>query len=419
MPTPTNLRTANSSVITNCYTLPVVNPLTKMPRDRPTRVQKLQGIGVDQMGAIADASASTELLRLENLDTDIPPDVEAIARTEAAATTDDDNSYLPFIGQKHLRTVAAEHVSRISGISYSADQNCVISAGGLSGILNVLLATIGEGDEVIVTDPTYIGLINRIILAGGTPKYVPFIFQAGQPWKLDQDALLAAITPKTTAMLLMSPSMPSGGYFDKQDWDVIARLCVSNDLWLILDTAMERLVFDGRVVLHPAGLPNMAERTITIGSSAKELRMIGWRVGWIVGPDAVMKDIATVSMANVVVPVGIGQDAVAVALERSQHTLNNYVEELQARRDKVVSELEGLPVGIPAGGWSLLLDVSEFGFTGLSASEKLLQQGVCATSMKGWGIEHGSQYVRFVFSNEPVNRLHGLGAKVRAALGIS
>ncbi|KAH0594063.1 hypothetical protein MHUMG1_08386 [Metarhizium humberi] len=388
-----------------------------MPRRRPARVQQMQGIGVDRMGAIGDADGH-HLLRLENLDTDIPPDAEAIARTKAAATTDDDNSYLPFIGQKHLRSVAAHHVSRVSGVAYSADQNCVISAGGLSGILNVLLATIEPGDEVIVTDPTYIGLINRIVLAGGVPKYVPFEFRPGATWKLDRDALRDAATPKTKAMLLMSPSMPCGGYFDTQDWQAIADVCVANDLWLLLDTAMERLVFDGRRVTHPAGLPGMQERTITIGSSAKELRMIGWRVGWIVGPQEVMKDVALVSMANVVVPVGIGQDAVAIALERSQTTLGGYIQELEARRDKVVSELEGLPVGIPAGGWSLLLRVSDYGLTGQAACEKLLQQGVCATGMRGWGLQHGHQYVRFVFSNEPVSRLHGLGAKVRAALGI-
>ncbi|OAQ58708.1 aminotransferase [Pochonia chlamydosporia 170] len=391
-----------------------------MPQQRPRRVQRLQGIGVDQMGAIGDSVTNDiDLLRLENLDTDIPPDEEAVARTRRAATTDDDNSYLPFTGQKHLRLVAAEHVSRVAGVPYSPDQNCVISSGGLSGILNVLLATIDEGDEVIVTDPTYIGLTNRIVLAGGLPKYVPFVFDPSKPWKIDQDALRNAVTPRTKAMLLMSPSMPSGGYFDKDDWHLVAELCVGNDLWLILDTAMERLVFDGREVIHPAGLPGMAERTITIGSSAKELRMIGWRVGWIVGPDTVMADIATVSMANVVVPVGIAQDAVAIALEKSQTTLQPYVEELQARRDKVISELEGLPIGIPAGGWSLLLRVSDYGFTGQTASERLLKEGVCATGMKGWGTEHGAQYVRFVFSNEPVNRLHGLGSRVRAALGIN
>lgn len=388
-----------------------------MTRPRPARLRHIAGIGVDRMGSIADASGK-DFLRLENLDTDIPPDAAAIARTIRAASEDADNSYLPFIGQARLRDVAARHVSAVSGVDYHGARNCVISAGGLSGILNVLLATIEIGDEVIVTDPTYAGLINRVRLAGGVPRFVPFVFTPGGEWRLDREALRAAIGPKTTAMLLMSPSMPSGGCLDASDWALVAELCVAHDLLLIVDTAMERLVFDGRPVLHPAGLPGMAERTITVGSCAKELRMIGWRVGWIVAPEAFMPDLVAVSLANVVVPVGIGQDAVATALERSATTLPDYVGELQARRDCVLAQLRGLPVGVPGGGWSLLLRVADFGLDGAATSERLLGQGVCATAMAGWGEAHGAQYIRFVYANEPVERLAGLGERVRAALGL-
>lgn len=386
-----------------------------MARKRPSRLHHIAGIGVDRMGAIADRSGK-DFLRLENLDVDIPPDPEAVERTCKAASHDDDNSYLPFIGQTHLRDVAARHVSDLSGVPYSGARNCVISAGGLSGILNALLATIEVGDEVIVTDPTYAGLINRVRLAGGVPKFVPFTFTPGAEWKLDRAALQAAIGPKVTAMLLMSPSMPSGGYLDAGDWNLVAELCVANDLLLILDTAMERLVYDNRPVIHPAGLPGMAERTITVGSSAKELRMIGWRVGWTVAPEMFMPDLVAVSLANVVVPVGIAQDAAAIALERSRTTLTPYVAELQARRDTVLEELKDLPVGVPAGGWSLLLRVSDFDIDGETMSQRLLEESVCATAMAGWGEHHGPQYIRFVYANEPVPRLKTLGQRVRRAL---
>lgn len=368
------------------------------------------------MGSIADASGK-DFLRLENLDTDIPPDTEAIERTRRAVSEDKDNSYLPFVGQRQLREAAARHVSMLSGVAYSGDRNCVISAGGLSGILNVLLATIEVGDEVIVTDPTYAGLINRIRLAGGIPKFVPFTFNPGGDWRLDRDALKAAIGSNVTAMLLMSPSMPTGGCFDAGDWAMISDLCVRNDLLLILDTAMERLLFDRLAVIHPASFPGMADRTITIGSASKELRMIGWRVGWIVAPESFMPDLIAVSLANVVVPVGIAQDAAAIALERSVITLVPYLAELQARRDTVLEELDGLPVGVPNGGWSLLLRVSEFDLDGQAMSQRLLNHAVCATAMTGWGVAHGADYVRFVFANEPIPRLKLLGDRVRAALG--
>lgn len=389
-----------------------------MARVRPVRLRHITGIGVDRMSAIADSSGR-DFLRLENLDTDIPPDPAAIERTRQAATNDSDNSYLPFVGQMRLREIAARHVARLSGVAYSGERNCVISAGGLSGILNVLLATVEVGDEVIVSDPTYAGLINRIRLAGGTPKFVPFIFTPGGTWRLDQHALRAAMGPKVTAMLLMSPSMPCGGYLDASDWAVIAELSCAHDLNLILDAAMERLLFDGRPVIHPAGLAGMAERTITVGSCAKELRMIGWRVGWIIAPERIMPDLIAVSLANVVVPVGIGQDAVATALESSAFGLTPYVRELQARRDVLVHELAGLPFGLPAGGWSMLLRTSDFGLDGATVSARLLEQGVCATAMTGWGEIHGEQYIRFVFANEPAMRLSGMGKRVRNALGIA
>ncbi|MGI9415693.1 MAG: pyridoxal phosphate-dependent aminotransferase [Hyphomicrobiales bacterium] len=386
-----------------------------MGYSRPRRLHHIAGIGVDRMGSIADASGE-DFLRFENLDVDIPPDAEAVARTREAATTDSDNSYLPFVGQARLREVAAAHVSGLSGVAYSGARNCVIPAGGLSGILNVLLATVDVGDEVIVTDPTYAGLINRVRLAGGVPKFAPFAFAPGQPWRLDRDAMAAAVGPRTSAMLLMSPSMPTGGYIDREDWHYIAGLCVRHDLTLILDTAMERLLYDGREVVHPAALPGMAERTITVGSASKELRMIGWRVGWIVAPERFMPDLVAVSLANVVVPVGIAQDAAAIALERSHETLAVYVAELERRRDALLLELDGLPVGVPAGGWSLLLRVSDFGIDGEAMSKRLLDQRVCATAMTGWGESHGADYIRFVFSNEPVERIRQVGERVRRAL---
>ena len=382
-----------------------------MAHTRPVRLTHIAGIGVDRMGEIADAAAR-DLLRLENLDTDVPPDPDVIACTRTAVAEDRFNSYLPFVGQQRLREVVARHFSSISGVDYSSDQ-VIVSAGGLCGILNVLLASIDVGDEVIVTDPTYVGLLNRVRLAGGIPREVPFRFVPGAEWKLDRDALRSAIAPQTRAMLLMSPSMPTGAVLDVNDWTLVADLCTRNDLLLIVDAAMERLLFDRRSVIHPATFPGMAERTITVGAASKELRMIGWRVGWIVGPESLMPDLAAISMANVVVPVGIAQEAAAVALELSPATLPPYVEELQRRRDTLVDGLKGLPFGLPAGGWSMLLRVSDFGLDGALMSERLLEHDICATPMVGWGVS-GTEYIRFVFSNEPVERLRRLGPAVHA-----
>jgi len=385
---------------------------------RPQRLAGMAGIGVDAIGAAADALGDPSVLRFENLDTDLRPHPVVIDATRRALVDDRNNSYLPFVGQARLREAAAAHVSRLSGVPYSATRNVIISAGGLSGILNVLLALIDTGDEVVLTDPTYIGLINRVRLAGGVPRLAAFTKDRGE-WRLDLGALRAAVTPQTRALLMMSPSMPSGAVLRRDDWEVIAGLARERDLWLIYDAAMERILYDGRAYVHPASLPGAADCVVTVGAASKELRMIGWRVGWIVAPERLMADLALVSMGNVVVPVGIAQEAAAVALELGDADVQAAVAEWGRRRDALLGELTGLPAVIPGGGWSLLVDGAPLGLTGAEMSRRLLARaGVAATPMDGWGEVNGGQFLRFVFANEPVERIRGAGARIRAALGV-
>ncbi len=385
---------------------------------RPARLAEMPGIGVDRMGNAADAMADPMVLRLENLDTDIRPYGPALEATRRAVDDDAANSYLPFLGQDNLRRAAAAHVSEMSGIAYDWQSSCVISAGGLSGILNALLATVGPGDEVITTDPIYAGLLNRIRLAGAAPRLVPLI-PGPEGWRLDIDAFrVAAASPGVRAVLLMSPSMPTGAVLTRAEWEAVAEACRRHDLLLIYDAAMERILFDGREVLHPAGLPGMAERTITVGSASKELRMIGWRIGWIVGPPALIADIGLVGISNVVCQVGLAMEAVAIALQAPAEDVAAAVAAWQDRRDLILRELQGVvPAITPHGGWSLLLDVGARGLTGEEASRRLLERGrIAATSMANWGGPATARYLRFVFANEPAERLAGIGARVKDSL---
>ncbi len=119
-----------------------------------SRLEYITKIGVEEMGELADSLDDYAILRLENLDTNIPPPASAIAFTKSAVEDDDANSYLPFFGLDSIRLATTSLVSRNSGRQYDWKTECVISAGGLSGILNVLLATLEPGDEVLMTDPT-------------------------------------------------------------------------------------------------------------------------------------------------------------------------------------------------------------------------------------------------------------------------
>ena len=381
-----------------------------------SRLSGMAGIGVDRMGNLADQSQDGAVLRLENLDTDLRPPPGVEEATRQAVGEDDANSYLPFLGADALRQAAAALVSRLSGVEYDWRNSTIVSAGGLNGILNVLLALLEPGDEVILTDPIYIGLVNRVRLAGGVPVFTPYQIEDGV-WRLDRDRLRQSVTAKTKVMLMMSPSMPTGAVFTGQDWDSICAACQDAGAWLLYDSAMERILFDGLDSMHPASFPGMAQRTITVGAVSKEYRMIGWRVGWIVAPPAIIDDIGLVNISNVVCPVGIAQAAATAALQAPDTDIAAASAEWQHRRDTILHELEGFPIVKPQGGWSMLLDVSGFGLTGAEASQRLLEKGkIAATAMTGWGSERSASFVRFVFSNEPVSRLRGLRERVEAAL---
>ena len=379
-----------------------------------SRLRNIPGIGVDRMGDAADATKNRNLLRLENLDTDLRPPAEAIRRTHEAVDDDDANSYLPFTGQTALRQAVVARMKQSTGIDYDAGSECIVSAGGLAGILNVLLSILEPGDEVVLTDPTYAGLINRVLLAGGVPKFAQLL-PSDDGWRLDIESLASAVGPRTRAILIMSPSMPSGFVANQAEWHAIAGHCRHADAWLVYDAAMERILFDGRSVIHPASLPQMRERTFTVGSVSKEYRMIGWRVGWIVGPERIMHDVRLTSLSNVVCQVGIGMPGATAALTCADDGVAQAVAVWQARRDFLLNALGDLPLVRPDGGWSLLVDTAQLGIAPPDASRLLLEKGeVAATPMNGWGPQ-AQRYLRFVFANESVERLADIRERVRGA----
>jgi aspartate/methionine/tyrosine aminotransferase len=377
------------------------------------RLRGIPGFAIDEVAA--RAGADPEVLRLENLDTDVPPPREAVAATVAAVGTDEANSYLPFVGTDDLRGAVAERLTRVTGRHF-LPRHVVITAGGTEGMLDALLATTDPGDEVILTDPTYAGMTNRVRLAGAVPRLVPFVLDRGA-WRLDLDSLRRAAGPRTRAVFIMNPSIPSGAVLTREDWEAVARLCGERDCWLLYNAAMERILYDGRQVVHPAALPGLGQRTIVIGSMSKEYRMIGWRIGWVAGPAEIMADIGRVHLYNVVTPPGPPQQGAVAALRAEPDDVAAAVAEWERRRDVVVAELEGLPLAPAAGGWSMLLDVRALGHDSFAASRLLLERGrVAATPMRDWGEANGDRFVRLVFSNEPVARLRGLGERVRRSL---
>src|SRR5688500_18465696 len=229
-------------------------------------MEPIRGFGIDQVAAAAGeptrANPDWPVLRMENLDTDLPLPPEAIAVTAANLETPEANSWLPFTGDADLRTAIADFTAERTGHRYDPEREIVITVGGMEGLLNAVLATVDPDDEIVVTDPTYAGIVNRIHLAGGMPKLVPFRVVGGE-WRLDLDEFVAAVGDATTGLLLMSPSMPSGGTFTPEDWGPTGAPAPTP-----VPSSASTARWDGRpsaagpLATHPPSAPRPTRRTV-------------------------------------------------------------------------------------------------------------------------------------------------------------
>ena len=377
------------------------------------RLDHIPGFNIDRVAAAA--GDDPDVLRMENLDTDIPPPADAIEATRAAIGEDEANSWLPFTGRDDLKEAVAAYIERRGGPRYDGPREIVITCGEGDAMLDALFCMTDPGDEVILTDPTYAGMLNRVRLVGGVPRLVPLSVIDGE-WRLDINALRGAVSERTRVVFINNASFPSGWVASDEEWDAITSICRERRLRLLYWGGFEGVLFDGRPVRHPAALEGMRDLTVTIGAPTFEQRMIAWRIGWVVAPGELVNDLSRVHIYNGLVASGFAQIGTRVALGVANDDLAATNAELQRRRDETLRQLEGLPVTRPAGGWSLLLDVASLGLDGTDVSERMLQHKVAATPMRGWGEDVADRHVRFVFSNEPVERLELLGDRVRRAL---
>jgi aspartate/methionine/tyrosine aminotransferase len=379
---------------------------------RVSRLDEIPGFNIDRVAAAA--GSDPDVLRMENLDTDLEPPPGVVEATQAALGTPEANSWLPFTGRDDLKEAVADFIERRGGPRYDGKREIVITSGEGTAMLDALFCLTDPGDEVVLTDPTYAGMINRVRLVGAVPRLAPLAAVEGE-WRLDLDALQAAVTDATRVIFINNASFPSGWVATDDEWDAITSVCRDRDLWLLYWGAYENVLFDRRPVRLPMTMPGMRDRTVTIGS-ALEKRMIGWRIGWVVAPGDLVNDVSRVEIYNDLVPSGFSQVGARVALAASDAEQASATAEYERRRDETMRQLDGLPAVRAAGGWSLLLDVAALGLDCVEVSNRLLDHKVAATPMRGWGGPVAERHVRFVFSREPVERIALLGDRVRAAL---
>lgn len=324
----------------------------------PSLSQRVAGFTTTIFTEINELAMQHQALNLGQGRPDFDGPPEVIAAAAAALRDPVCNQYPPGLGTLALRQAIAGHAARFYGLDVDSRKGVLVTAGATEAILSCILGTVDRGDEVILIEPYFDSYLPNLTFVGATPVYLPL-----QPpnWTLDPDALRAAFTPRTRAILLNTPHNPTGRVFTREELSLIAELCIEHDVIVISDEVYEHLVFDSARHLPIASLPGMMERTLTVSSLGKSFSVTGWKIGWVYGhPDLV----EGAARAHQFVTFSANHPA-QVAAVAALNLPDSYYHELQAsyavKRDLLMQGLTaaGLKARQPEGTYFVMADFAD------------------------------------------------------------
>jgi aspartate aminotransferase len=263
--------------------------------------------------------------------------VDAACRALGAGFT----RYTQGSGTPELRSAVAEDYHRRYGSPWSPSQS-VITVGGKAALFQLALAILDEGDEVVLPSPDWVSLPEQIRFAGGRPVEVPTCANDG--FRIHAGPILEAVTDRTRAILLNSPCNPTGGIIVEEDLREIVRAAAERGLLVISDETYERFVYDGAPHASAARLAaEFPETVAVVGSFSKTYAMTGWRIGYLLGPPAVVKAVEVIQSHATSNPTSFAMVGALEALRGAEPEVQEMIAEYQARRDLLVPRLNQLP----------------------------------------------------------------------------
>ena len=307
--------------------------------------------------------------------------------------------YTPSMGLPELRKVIADATKAKNGIP-CGPQNVLVTPSK-QAIFMWALAYLDPGDEVLIPDPAWVSYEAVVLLAGAKPVYVPTYFDEG--YVINPDRVREAITPKTKAIIINSPSNPTGAVQPEETLRAIADICIEKNLIVLADEIYEHILYDGKHV-SLASMPGMWERTYTISGLSKTYAMTGWRIGWLIADD--IKSINKLQSHSITCCTSFVQQAAIEAIEGPQDARDAMVKEFKKRRDlalDLLSEIDGLECNRPDGAFYLFPRYDKDIKSNVVA-EKLLQEGhVAVTPGRAFGpCGEGSFRMSYAASEEDI-----------------
>jgi N-succinyldiaminopimelate aminotransferase len=341
---------------------------------------------------------------------------EEILDAAAKAVKEGSNQYAPSRGLPALRDAVATHYGRQFGQDLSADDVCVTS-GATEALGAAILATVSPGDEVIIFTPAYDSYAPMIRRAGAAPVEI-----ALRPpgWRIDREALSAAVTPKTRAILFNNPHNPAGRLFGADELETVAAIAREHDLIVISDEVWEHIVLDGRGFTPLATLSGMAERVIKIGSAGKIFSLTGWKVGWMVAPAELAAVAARAHQFLTFSTAPNLQSAVAFGLNDGDSWIQPMRERFQRARDRMTQGLRGAGYSVleAASTYFLCVDLAASGLAlddETFAAEAVANAGVAVVPLSPFAEQDPPRHlVRLCFSKKDETIEAGVAAMARA-----
>jgi aminotransferase len=331
-------------------------------------------------------------------DTPVP---EVVVQAAKDAMEQGRNIYSRYDGVPELRQAIALKLGAYNRISADPETDVTVSAGATGSFQATCMALLNPGDEVILFEPFYAYHIQAILAVEAIPRYVTM---RAPEWNWDAEELERAITPKTKALVVNSPGNPSGKVFSRRELEQIAEIACRRDLMVITDEIYEYFVFDGRDHISMASLPNMAQRTITIGGYSKTFSITGWRIGYSVAEAGWAKAIGAMSdVLYVCAPTPLQYGVAAGIRDLPASFYTSLSIDYQWKRDRFCGALEraGLPPSVPQGAYYVLADVSRLqGHTGRDRAMYLLDKtGVAGVPGEAFFAgPQGNRFIRFCFA---------------------